>query len=245
MKEELKKAYNALADEYFRMRKKGGTSEFYNEMVEMPTTLRLLGNVKGKNILDLGCGPGRYAMKLTAKGARVIGIDNSKNSLIIAEKEAPKAIFIFGDIENLPFKDKEFDIVLSALVMGHFRDWSKIFREVRRVLKRGGLFVFSVHNPFSEVLVNRKWFLKKFRIVQRYFDERMLYDTWGEGNKKFNVAHHHKTYGTIIKIILNNGFELIDYEDCKPIPKSKDKYPGRYERTMNAPNFCSWKVRKK
>lgn len=244
-KKEIKEAYDELADSYFKMRMNGGISQFYNEMLEMPTTLRLLGNVRGKKILDLGCGPGRYAKILTENGAKVIGIDNSENSLKIARKEAPKAEFILGDIEELPFKSEEFDIVLSPLVIGHFKNWNKIFKEVRRVLKKGGIFIFSIHNPIREVMEKEKWMFRKFRKVENYFNERSIYDTWGNGEKKYTVSHHHKTYGTIINYIVDNGFELAGYEDCKPLSKAKKLYPKEYEQSINMPHFCVWKARKK
>lgn len=63
----------------------------------MPTTLKLLGNVKGKMILDLGCGSGIYARILTEKGAKVRGIDISSKLLEIAKKEAPKARIYEGE----------------------------------------------------------------------------------------------------------------------------------------------------
>jgi ubiquinone/menaquinone biosynthesis C-methylase UbiE len=244
-KKKIKKAYNELADMYLEMRLRGGTSQFYNEMLEMPTTFKVLGNVRGKKILDLGCGPGRYAKLLSERGAKVVGLDNSKHSLEIARTQAPNVKFILGDVEKLPFKSGEFDIVLATLVIGHLPKWDKVLGEVRRVLKKGGIFIFSIHNPIREVTDKERWFFKKFRYVNDYFRERNTYDTWGKGEKKFVVSHHHKTYGTIIRYLVNNGFEIIDYEDCKPLPEAKKKYPKQYELAINFPYFCVWKAKKK
>jgi ubiquinone/menaquinone biosynthesis C-methylase UbiE len=245
MKNKIKKAYNELADYYLEMRKKGGVSHFYNEMVEMPSTLKLLGNVRGKKVLDLGCGPGRYAKILTGKGAIVTGIDNSSVSLELAKKEAPKAKFVIGDIEKLPFKSGEFDIVLAAMVIGHLKSWNRVFKEVGRVLKNGGVFVFSIYNPVRLVTHKKKWCLREFRVAENYFDEAPKYAHWGNKKKKFLVVHYHKTYETTIQTILGNGFEIIGYSDCKPLAKSKVDYSDCYKEVMDVPNFCSWKLRKK
>ena len=71
---EAKKMYDLLAKFYHDLRtKKYPQGWFYNEMLEMPSTLELLGNVKGKKILDFGCGTGIYAKILTKKGAKVSG----------------------------------------------------------------------------------------------------------------------------------------------------------------------------
>ncbi|MBU0957683.1 MAG: methyltransferase domain-containing protein [Nanoarchaeota archaeon] len=245
MKLKIKKAYDEFAEAYFEMRKGSGTPYFFNELLEMPTTLKILGNVKGKKILDLGCGPGRYANILSKKGAKVIGLDNSINSLEIAKGEAPKAEFILGDVEKLPFKSGTFDIVLSALVIGHLKNWDKVFKEVKRVLKKNGIFVFSNYTPIRSAGRKKKWARRKFILMEDYFDERPIYGYWSNGKKKLEVVHFHKTYGTVIKIITHNGFEILDYEDCKPLKKAKKLFPRYYREAMDFPNFCVWKVRKK
>jgi ubiquinone/menaquinone biosynthesis C-methylase UbiE len=211
----------------------------------MPTTLNLLGNVRGKKVLDLGCGPGIYAGILIKKGASVKGIDNSETLIKIAKKEAPEAEFTLGSAEKLPFKNSEFDIVLAALVLGHLDDWNKALKEVRRVLKKGGTFVFSNYNPVIESTVKEKWLFRKFRVIKNYFDEKWKYQWWGESTKGARAGHHHKTYGTIVKLLVKHGFEIIAYGDAKPLISAKKSYPYEYEKTLNAPHFCTWKAKKK
>ena len=245
MKNQIKKAYDELAEHYHKLRKEESNVKFYKEILETPFLLKLTGNVKNKKVLDFGCGPGVHAKFLAKRGAKVTGIDNSKESIILARKESPKSEFFVGDVEKLPFKSNEFDIVFSAMILGHFKNWNKILKEVNRVLKKNGIFVFSIYNPFKEVLTKVKWRGKEFRIIKDYFDERLIYADWKNEKKKFTVSHHHKTYGTIIKLLLKSGFELLDYEDCKPPKSAKQKYPKKYEETINVPNFCVWKLRKK
>ncbi len=247
MKNKIKQIYNTLGEYYYKTRKdKAGISYFYNELLEMPTTLKLLGNVKDKKILDLGCGPGFYAKYLVMKGAKVKGIDISEKEIEIAKKEVPTVEFLVGDIEKLPYKNSEFDIVLAALVLGHLKSWDKALKEVKRVLKVNGFFVFSNYNPVTEKTKKIKWFFREFRVIKDYFKEGWRYNQWKEESGiTVEGAHHHKTYGTIIRTIVKNGFEIIDYEDCKPISISKNIFPERYEKTMNAPHFSTWKVLKK
>lgn len=247
-KEIIKNAYNILRDEYYSARKyKTGISYFYNELLEFPTTLKLLGNVKGKTILDLGCGPGMHAKKLSEKGAKIKGIDISEKLIEIAKKEAPNIEFKLADIENkLPYKDSEFDIVFSSLVLGHLERWDGILAEINRVLKKGGIFVFSIYNPVTEKFVKKKWFFKKFHVFENYFEENIKKESWvKDKNISTLIIHYHKTYGTIVKLLIKNCFEIIDYEDCKPPLSAKKDFPKDYERTINSPKFCVWKVRKK
>lgn len=111
---DVEKGYNAIAKQYHKLRI--SKKKFYNEYLEMPTTLKLLGNVKGKKILDLGCGTGIYAKILRKRGARVKGIDVSSKEIEIAREQNPGIEFIIGNAEKLPYKNKEFDIVLSTSV---------------------------------------------------------------------------------------------------------------------------------
>ena len=70
---------------------------FFNELLEMPAMLEILGNVKGKNILDFGCGTGIYAKLLTKKGANVKGFDISKYAIDNAKPEIKDNLFEEGE----------------------------------------------------------------------------------------------------------------------------------------------------
>lgn len=247
MKKEIKDVYNNIANRYNESRKyKKGNAYFFNELMEMPTTLKMIGDVKNKKVLDLGCGPGRYAKILSDKKAKVIGIDNSENLIEVAKKEAPKAEFIVGDVEKLPFSNNQFDVVISPLVIGHLKDWNKVLKEVNRVLKKNGVFIFSITGPFSLAKEKKRIFFKKIRLVKDYFNERIIYNFWSSGKKKHKIAHYHKTYGTIIRYLVNNRFMILDYEDCKPLEEAKKykKYLEKYNYFKNFPHFCVWKVKK-
>jgi len=242
----IKKAYKVLCQEYYHSRKdKSGISYFYNELLEFPTTLKLLGNIKGKKILDLGCGPGIHAKKMHRLGAIVKGIDFSKELISIAKKEAPEIEFKVGDMEKLSYKNNEFDIVVSCLAMGHLNNWGKALKETKRVLKKGGIFVFSIANPVTDKFVKKRWFFRRFRELKGYFDEDKKETVWAKDKSiSSDIVHYHKTYGTVVKLLIKNNFKIIDYEDCKPLKSAKKIYPRHYKRSMNSPHFCVWKVKK-
>ena len=168
MKKEEKSAekmYDTLAEHYHYWRTKANPQGWhYNELLEMPAALKLLGNVKGKKILDFGCGTGIYAKLLTKKGAKVKGFDISKEMLEIAKRENPKLDLRIGSGYKFPFKEK-FDIVLSSLVVHYLDDWNKMFKEVRKVLKKGGYFVFSTGNPVAETVKKINVGKKRYKVL--------------------------------------------------------------------------------
>jgi ubiquinone/menaquinone biosynthesis C-methylase UbiE len=238
-------AYDVLAKGYYEARKcNQGMGYFYNCLSEWPATLKLLGNVRGKKILDVGCGPGLYASLLIKNGAIVKGLDISKEIIEIAKKEAPAAEFIIGDAARLPYKNSEFDIVIAPLVLHYLNSWDEALISIHAVLKKGGIFIFSHGNPFTEKRKRKKWFFKRFRVIEGYFDEDVKYSLWKRKNKKISLVRYHKTYATIIKLLIKHGFEIMDYEDCKPLPEAEELFPAKYKKCINYPPFCAWKLRK-
>ncbi|MEN7982053.1 MAG: class I SAM-dependent methyltransferase [Nanoarchaeota archaeon] len=243
---EAKKKYDLSAEGYHNRRtKENPKGWFYNELLEMPSTLSLLGKIKNKKILDFGCGTGIYAKFLTKKGAKVKGFDISKEMLNIAKRENPKLDLKKGSGYKIPFKEK-FDIILASLVVHYLKDWDKMFREVGRVLKKDGFFIFSTENPVVESRKKITIGNKKISVFGNYFNEGKIYGSLKDNKgKKMKISYYHKTYETIIKTILKNNFEIIDYKDCFPLKKSQKLFPEDYAKYSKNPLFCVWKVRKK
>ena len=244
-KEAVKK-YNVSARAYHNWRTvENPEGWFYNELLEMPATLKLVGNVKGKKILDFGCGTGIYAKLLTKKGAKVKGFDISNEMLKIAKEENPKLDLKTGSGYKIPFSEK-FDVVLAPLVVHYLKDWNKMLKEVKRVLKKGGYFVFSTGNPVYDSRERKKIGKTEVKVFGDYFGEGKKYVFWldNKGNK-MKMTYYSKTYETIINLLLDNGFEIVGYKDCFPLKKAKRLFPEDYAEYSKKPFFCVWKVRLK
>ena len=241
---EVMKKYNIIAKPFHDLRTKDFPKGFfYNELLEMPSTLELLGNVKGKKILDFGCGSGIYAKLLTKKGAKVKGFDISDNMIKIAKEMNPKLDLRVGSGYKIPFKEK-FDIVLAALVIHYFSDLDKVFGEVKKVLKKGGYFIISTGNPVTETAIKVKIKGKRTFVFGDYFKEQKISNKWKVGNN-ITMSFFHKTYETIIRSFIKNGFEIVDYKDCFPLKRGKKIFPKDYVRVSKMPYFCVWKLKKK
>jgi malonyl-CoA O-methyltransferase len=108
-----------------------------------------VGEVRGLDVLDLGCGTGRHAMWLSAAGAQVTALDFSEGMLSEARNKPGAAAikFLAHDLHlPLPFA-AEFDVVVSSLVLEHLRDLRAFFGEARRVLKPEGRALVTAMHP--------------------------------------------------------------------------------------------------
>ena len=110
----------------------------------------LLGEVAGLEVVDVGCGTGRHALKVAAAGARVTAVDFSERMLERARaKPGAEAVrFVQHDLANpLPLPSASFDRVLCCLVLDHISDLGNFFAELRRVCRENGFVIVSVMHP--------------------------------------------------------------------------------------------------
>ena len=119
--------------------------------LEEPEVDRLLGDVAGLRIVDVGCGTGRHALRLAERGADVVGVDFSAGMLARAqEKEGSSHIrWVVHDVNDLPLplQDGAFDRVLCALVVDHIRDLRTFLAELHRLCAPDGRVVVTVMHP--------------------------------------------------------------------------------------------------
>lgn len=134
--------------------------------------LELLKTVPGQRVLDLGCGPGDGAVALARGGVDAIGLDYSQGMLDAAKKERlVQGRLARGDAGRLPFRDGAFDKIVCTNSFHHYPDHVAALREMRRVLKPGGLLVLvdpRKDNVFGrlaiELVEERVFGLKEVRI---------------------------------------------------------------------------------
>ena len=125
--------------------------------VEVEKAAQLLGELdkhfplKGKTVLDLGCGPGGVAYFLSRIGAHAIGIDVASiflhHAVSYGHKQKNGPSFVQGDIHALPIRSNSVDVVLAIDTIEHVKNPSQVIKECSRVLRDGGL-LFVAFPPF-------------------------------------------------------------------------------------------------
>lgn len=126
----------------------------YGPDVPTERTLRLVGDVRGKRVLELGCGAGQASIAFAKQGATAIGVDASAAQLAhahrLAEQEEVKVEWQQCDVADLAFlRADSIDLVFSAYALSEVEDLSRVFRQVHRVMRHHAMFVFSYEHPFS------------------------------------------------------------------------------------------------
>lgn len=181
-KADLQRTWDAMSPYY---QKRYGESLMFYEKLH----LALFGPLRGKKLLDLGCGGGQTSVFFAKQGAVVTGVDFSEKQLgfagALAEKKGVAVSFQQENVEDLSaFKDNSFDLANSSHALHYIKDLRRCFAEVFRVLKPGGKFVLSVSHPFNHILstegdclvVKQSYFQKgKYRWKWLYPKEKVEY----------------------------------------------------------------------
>lgn len=172
----------------------------------------LLGDTRDKDVLEIGCGSAPCSRWLSHQGARVVGLDLSRNMLDVGvaamDKAGHRVPLIQADATAIPFAEASFDIAFSAFGAFPFiADSALAMREAHRILRPGGSFVFSINHPM-------RWIFRDdpgprgLEAVLPYFDRSPYTETDDDGNLTY--VEHHRTLGDRIRELLAAGFVLDD-----------------------------------
>ncbi len=174
LKKNVKSFWNTTPCGTFMAKAKEGTKAYYEEIDDLrynqyPYAYGYLkkvapfAKVKGKKVLEIGCGVGTDLAQFAKHGAIVTGVDLTEAAIALAKKRFKvtglKGSFQTADAENLPFRDETFDVVYSFGVIHHTPNTQRAVDEIRRVLKPGGrAFIMLYHTRSFEyfTLVARK-----------------------------------------------------------------------------------------
>ena len=163
----------------------------YGPDIPSEAELRLLGDVKGKRVLELGCGGGQCSIAFARAGATAIGVDVSAGQLAharrLSEEAEVKVELRQGDMADLAFlRADSIDLAFSSYAFQYVEDLNRVFRQVHRVLKVGAPLVFSLPHPAYFLLDEGGG--TPPRVERSYFDRSPERYDWG--GVAFTAYHH-------------------------------------------------------
>ncbi|HEY4007523.1 MAG TPA: class I SAM-dependent methyltransferase [Pseudonocardia sp.] len=176
---------------------------------------RLLGEpeeLRGARVLEVGCGAASCARWLTRQGAVAIGLDLSggmlRQAALASERTGVAVPLVQAGAEQLPFPAGSFDLACSAFGAVPFvADPGQVMREVARVLRPGGRWVFAVNHPM-------RWMFSDdpgpggLTVSQSYFDRSPYVEVDADGVPGY--VEHHRTLGDRVRDIVAAGLQLVD-----------------------------------
>jgi ubiquinone/menaquinone biosynthesis C-methylase UbiE len=178
-----KKGWNLISRSYQKKTRISLDDVHYGPISAGESNLKLLGNVKGRNVLEIGCGGGQNSIVLSKWGANSTGLDISEAQIEYAQKLSRKmgvnVRFLVGNMEDLStFHNESFEIVLSSFALEYGDSILRTFQEVYRVLRKAGLFVFAVVHPIIGRGRPLRFGKRRVWAVTNYFDRRKRSWKW-------------------------------------------------------------------
>jgi SAM-dependent methyltransferase len=227
-------AYERLADGYAARI----DTKPHNAYYERPTTLALLPDVKGKRVLDAGCGPGLYTQLLLERGAQVVAVDISPSMVAHAQARSQgraevRVADLAHPLDFLP--DASIDVVLCPLVLEYVKDWRFTLGEFFRALVPGGVAVVSVTHPFFDL---------QYFGSSAYFDTELVRAEWRGFGRPVEVPSYRRPLGETLGAFTDVGFVLTRVVEPRPTEAFRAADPRHYDELMQQPAFLHIQARK-
>jgi 2-polyprenyl-3-methyl-5-hydroxy-6-metoxy-1,4-benzoquinol methylase/8-oxo-dGTP pyrophosphatase MutT (NUDIX family) len=211
------RSWNSIADDWV---KHADTNDYRNHFL-MPRMFQMLDDIRGRRVLDLGCGEGGYSRELARRGAQVTGIDGSSRLIEVArERSIAETLDIHYECTNANALDNivaaSFDIVVASMSLMDVEDYAGSIREVHRVLVPGGELVMSITHPCFSAPV-AEWIhdatgTPRAFSVDRYF-ERTVWDSLIARTFSAPVLRRHRPLEDFMNEPLQAGFELREFRE--------------------------------
>lgn len=239
--------WSKLGQEWFELAQTGESRIHYI----MPYMLERLSDVRGKKVLDLGCGEGGYSRELAKRNADVVAIDCSEASISYSIEQAKAnglsiQHFIRNSNDLYGIDDCTFDIVLCSMMLMDCEDFEGTIREVVRVLKPSGKLFASVLHPcfngnYNEGIGRQGEGINRQVVVKNYFSPTQWEAPLNNG--KTSVIWRHRTLEDYVKVFVKSGLTIIDLNEPQPT-KEQAEISTAIAWLQKIPLYLFWELSK-
>lgn len=255
-KTEIKENWNRMAETYEEFT---SGEDSYSNLIEWRTIKGILPDIKGKSILDLGCGTGRFSFLFEEyKPRKIVGMDISEGMIAIGKKIAEKrgsiVTFLNKDAESLSeIEASSFDFIFSSTMLHYIKDLDNVLKEIYRLTTEKGTCILSIINPVYSACYPVTRADGKFPRDEewkiRYLDYRLraYIQPWIEYNddvSDFLSYSYHHTMSDYINAIVKSGFQIKEMLEPMPPAEWKENNLPRYYGYLETPTYAIFKCQK-
>jgi ubiquinone/menaquinone biosynthesis C-methylase UbiE len=213
----------------------------YHRKVILPNALRLVEPKKGQKILEIGCGEGFFARALAEKGSEVVACDISPELIAVAQKKEGNVEYRISEAQDLSWAKNKYDVVLAVLTLQNMEKLEDVMKEVRKVLKENGRFIFILNHPVIRIPKASHWGFDKeahiqYRRLDSYLSSRRVEMDMHPGKNEKSVTYSfHRSLQDYMKVLRSAGFcivrieEWISHKTSEPGPRAKAENAARKE----------------
>lgn len=196
----------------------------------------LIPDLKGKRVLDLGCGYGWHCKYAADNGAEVVlGIDGSEKMIEQAQNRNfdNKIEYRVGEIQKYDYPKEKYDFVISNLALHYIDDLDEIYKKVHDTLREDGVFLFNIEHPVFTSGVEQKWHCDEngnilhWPVDNYYIPGERTTDFLGHTVKKY-----HHTLTQIVMGLINTGFVIEALSEAGPSEEMAPYMPDELRRPM-------------
>lgn len=200
---------------------------------EWPVFQAMLSDLRGKRVLDLGCGFGWHCRYVREQGARsVVGVDLSQKMIARARADTddPDIEYQCCAIEDMDFPSETFDLVISSLAMHYVERFDVVCRNVNRWLSAGGMFVLSAEHPIFTARAEQAWCIgphgeRLHWPVDDYGKEGMRQAHW----LTENVVKYHRTVATYVNTLIDADLRIKWLAEPLPTAEMLAQHPDWHD----------------
>lgn len=247
----MKKSQNIYDNEHFykeyrEMREQNLNA---NELIEIPTIKSMLPEIKGKRILDLGCGNGTMSKYFIDNGASyVLALDISEKMIEEAKEKhsAPNITYNVLGMEKIDTIKEKFDLVFSSLAFHYIEDFDKLTTDINNLLNKNGVLLYSQEHPTAlapildlgmknRIEINNK----RYYLLNGYNDNGPRAFLWND----CSVDKYHRNFECIINTLIKNNFSISQIKESNA-SKEAIELVEKYKYQKDRPYFLFVKATK-
>jgi 2-polyprenyl-3-methyl-5-hydroxy-6-metoxy-1,4-benzoquinol methylase len=202
--------------------------DYFREELNNPGMLRLIGNVKGLEVLDIACGEGYNARILAGKSAKVTGVDLSRKLVEHAKSQEKKdqlgiRYYVSNSADLSRFPAKRFDVVTCFMALMDIEDYRGTISEVERVMSDNGRFLFSIVHPCFDIIAESG----EIERTATYFGVRSEPEPWRMERllRPFDTTSFHRTLTDYSTALHKHGLVIRRLLEPKPTRNASAKFP--------------------